>query len=38
MILRGQSICRRCLQNNLILPFNERERYDGMPYGLSVTG
>ena len=38
MILSGQSIRKRCLNNALIFPFVERQKLNGMSYGLSISG
>ena len=38
MILSGQSIRKRCLHDALIFPFVERQKQNGMSYGLSISG
>ncbi len=38
MILSAQSIRKRCLEQYMIFPFNERMKCNGMSFGLSAAG
>lgn len=38
MILSGQSIRKRCLQEGMLYPFHERGVVGGMSFGLSIAG